>query len=275
MAITIPEEGDTLNAASIQTPLDTLRADVNALTRSELATRGLGENHLPSRADGNGLLTVFSAVSPPGIATGGNLYENTLPNGSTGGVHGHLETFLAQVYGPYTSPGFGGAHTADEGWLIPAATGGLTHKMEIPLTAPHDLADGVTALRVTAWVDLQDCLDEPDGGDPENNGSVAQGEGALYLGIGVQDGAGTRHVIHRSIGRWSALAARFGPCTTKLTLTADDLTEGTLDGTVEKVFAAVLSAVWDGGVNQHGSIEPYIKHYALVVEPLYGGGDLA
>lgn len=271
MAITIPEEGDALNASSLNTPLNTLRADVNALTRAELAARGLGDVHLPSRATGDGLVTVFSAVSPPGIATGGNLYANTLPNGATGGVQGHLETFVAQIYGPYAGPALGGVpHTDDEGWLIPSATGGATHKMEIALTAAHDLADGVTGLRMTAWVDLQEADNQPGIGDVENNATTERGEGALYLGIGVEDESGTRHVIHRSIGRYSTRACSFGPCTTKLTLEAADLSEGTLDGTVAKVFAAVLSGVWDGGGNQHGTLDPYIKHYALVIEPLYG-----
>lgn len=271
--VSLPEEGDSLSASSINDRFTELAACFNDLADSDLNLWCFHHQHLPSRATGRGFFDVYSAVSDPAAPTAGELYENTLPDGvGIGGVEASLELFHPQVYGPYTAPGFGGPHTADEGWLIPSRTAGsaANNAMQVTMTSRTDFSS-LQGVRVTGWVELRESRELPDS-DPDSGASSAnRGEAVIYVGIGLEDSAGTRHVLNRTVRRFSSQAYLYGPLTVKDMVRNADINLGTLNGNIDKIFVAVMSGIWDAAKNQHGACSPYIRNYALVVEPLQGG----
>jgi len=273
MAFNPTEEGDDLNAASINDRFAEVTAEMNALKPDQIARRRLGQHHTPDLLDPYNLFTLFSGGSDDALVDV-ERYDNTIPGplgGPSGGIENYLELFAPSgPYGPYVrTPGAG--NVAEEGWLIPRSVG-APEGMNVVLNSAYDLdTPNLQGLKVNAWIDIRDMLDEPNPEDPDANASAKNGDWAVYLGIGIRDSAGTRHVILRSVRRISSLAGQYGPLATMTTIQENDLTAGTLNGTVQEVFGAVLSGLWDAGVNQHGNVEVEIKQFAITLEPLRGG----
>lgn len=273
MAINVTEEGDDLTAASVDDRIQEVADELNAVTQDDLGRKRLNEFQLPDLLNAAGLFTLYSGGSELTV-TGtapAEQYDNTLPTGSgvdTGGVQNYLELFAPSgPYGPYTRVG-----VAEEGWLIPRSAGSAGPGMSVVLNAATDLtSNNLLGIKATAWVNMQDSLTSvPTGGDPNFTAVGYEEQAAFYLGIGIKDSAGTRHVINRTIRRLHPGKPFTGWSTSTLVVPAD-LSAGTLNGTVNEVFGAVLSAVWLSTVDQHGSLEFNIREFSIVVEPIRAG----
>lgn len=295
MAINVTEEGDDLTAASVDNRLQEVADEYNALSQEDLNYRRLNHNQTPALINVGSLFTAYSGGSRFDPVPLFGRYDNTLPTGSGadgGGVHTHLELFAPSgPYGPYTR---GAGNVAEEGWLIPSGSG---NNMEVILNGPTNMTDaGLAGIKATAWVNYQapvksvetlilDVVTEPNN-DPNFNrdtGPASSGTGtvkdpiayayqtACYLGIGIVDSAGTRHVLNRTIRRISPETGYTGAWTTTTLIRPEDLSEGTLNGTVREIFGAVLSALWLSTTDQHASRQMRIKEFQITVEPVRGG----
>jgi hypothetical protein len=275
MAINVTEEGDDLTAASIDDRLQEVVDEFNALTKDDMGRKRLNDTQLPELLNASGLFTLDNGTSGSAVtgARPEESYDNTLPTGSgadTGGVHNYLELFAPSgPYGPYTR---GSGNVAEEGWLIPRNSGSLGPGMSVVLNAATDLtSDNLLGIKAIAWVNLAYTLSSLTvSNDPNFTAVSYERQAAVYLGIGIKDSAGTRHVLKRTIRR-TGLGRDYSSLSVSTLITPEDLTEGTLNGTVEEVFGAILSAVWLSTVDQHGSIEPKIAEFSIVVEPIRAG----
>lgn len=268
MSFNPTEEGDKLDAASIEDRFAEVTAEMNDLKVDQFARRRLGHNHTPSLLDPYSLFDLFTGGSDDALVADEH-YDNTIPVAG-GGIQLYLELFAPSgPYGPYTRPV--APAVGEDGWLIPRSAT-APEGMNVVLSTPTDLVThNLLGLKVNAWIDIREMLEAPNLADPTTNPAVSFGSAALYLGIGIRDSAGTRHVIERSIRRVSAPLGRFGPLAAMTVITPADLSAGTLNGTLAEVFGAVISGVWDAAVNQHASSEPAIRQFAVTVEPLRGG----
>jgi hypothetical protein len=290
MAINVTEEGDDLTAASVDNRLQEVADEYNALSQEDLNYRRLNHTQTPALINVGSLFTEYSGGSPfSGAAV--SRYDNTLPTGAGadgGGVHTHLELFAPSgPYGPYTR---GAGNVAEEGWLIPSQGG---NNMEVVLNGPTNMTDaGLAGIKATAWVNYQapvksvETLILPVATEPSNDPNFNRDTGpvfgtktqvayayqtACYLGIGIVDSAGTRHVLNRTIRRISPETGYTGAWTTTTLIRPEDLSEGTLNGTVREIFGAVLSALWLSTTDQHASRQMRIKNFQITIEPVRGG----
>ena len=275
--IPIVLEGDDLTATNINAVFTALESRFNDIQLADIQRYSLREEHLPSLADGGGLFSTYGATNDPNVPTAGEGYLNTIPQGVGGsnGINQYLQSFHPQIYGPYTTvpPG---SHTADEGWLIPSASAGSsTNAMRVPLDAGDDLS-GLFGIRVHAWLETRET---DDNGNPEGGGSgvpsVNEGEPALYMGFGIEDTSGRKHVIARTIRRWSASAINYGCVSSHDIIQASDIAAakvvGVFDDDIAAVFTAIITGLWDADKNQHVPTLCYIRNYGMTVEPLRGG----
>lgn len=275
MSFDVTNEGDPLDALSVDGRLSDVATAYNDLTAAGIRRKSLGDRHLPALTDPTTLFTKYSGGSDEALLAN-ERYDNTLPVAG-GGVHNYLQLFAPSgPYGSYTRPAAG---IAEEGWLIPQ-TSGAAEAMEVQLNRSTELgnratSDGVDAVLATAWIAVESLLDVADdpGTDPnaDPNAIVDAFFNCVYLGIGVEDSSGARKIINRSIRRVTASGARRGPISTATLITAADLT-APLDGRLEKVFGAVVSGVAAAdAASQHAPLDLTLRRFRIDVEPVRGG----
>jgi len=268
------EEGDRLEAASVNDRLTEVANALNDLPARHVARGRLGEHHLPDLLNATTLLNNFTAGSDETLLLD-ERYDNTIPVAG-GGIGNYLELFAPSgPYGPYTRPAAG---IAEEGWLIPRTSGTAPtgDGMSVVFNRSSNLVfDGLVGLLATAWVAVEDVLEVAD--DPlldpnaDPNATVDLFFNSVYLAIGIRDMSGTRRIIERSIRRVTSSTVRRGPMSTLTYITAADLTAGSLDGTVEEVFGAVISGVAASDAAQHAPLDLVLRRFQISVEPIRAG----
>jgi hypothetical protein len=265
-------EGDPLDDVGIDAIAFAAANDFNTLQQGALRRKCLDHQHLPDEVDTGGLISVYGAGSE--IDATSEDYSNCIGVTWVGGIQHYLTNFMPGAYGPAPV-----ADPAVEGWAIPEApTGG--HKMELGLTGPAGLTIsgmGLVGMKVNAWVALAESSQEhapwPHNGSYEVSfgPTHTRNEFSIYLGVGVEDDTGTRMVINRSIRRVAVRAGVFSGLNTSVVIKDTDLV-APLDGTINKVFAAVINGVPISTTThpcQHTG--QHIQNYELTWEPIRAG----
>lgn len=243
----LPVNGDTYNAATLNAALQGPAVALNDISAEAVPDGSLHRNQLPDLFPGlfpNGLTALergetwetydntFSAATIPTI----NLdeFSTTAPNAP---------------YGPSAS---------NDGWRIPARANVAADAAEVSFAAS---ATSFTATRLSGvlihgTIELGEAF-------PQNSDF----NDCVWLGIGWEDGAGTRHVVERSLAFFSKRCTWYSPLSTMTFITQADLDLG--DGDVSSFFLVCASRYVENNSNATRTYDVGSFHMACM--PFHAG----
>jgi len=227
------QEGDTLNAASLNDKFDEIAGTapdqgLNNLGQEDLERFALRRDHLPSIIESAGFPHGMCKVGPATSTV--ETYSSSLNAGVSGVPAAWLTTFgTLGANAPYGPPG-----GADTGWRIPA-TGGTpanAAEIEVGLIRTSQTIGNYRGILVRISISLNSCL----GPTVFGVSPITHNSPSVVIGIGWEDQTGTRRVLDRSV-RWSQVCNRIkGSLDTFTFILPNDIPDG---DTLTKVFAVI------------------------------------
>lgn len=264
---TLPVEGDALLSTTMNALFTGLQNDIAALDETSVERFALRGVHMPPMLEPTTRFAPeeYEAMSPVAAHDTHKTYTNSLPvlNGGTSAETFNLQAFSAAA-GPLVAPyGTTAAPNAGGGWRI-LAHSAVADAAEISLSAAASLDTmrfkGILArLRVEIW-----------DGNIATIATSAQTQ-AVQIGIGIEDGAGTRYVIERSVRSVPIASIVKGAVSTFTVIQQADLQILGLDGTLSKIFGVIAGGVMGQYLGATTITNPEVRMYNLSVVPLHAG----
>lgn len=280
-------EGEQLASATINAKAGTnLQNAVNDLDESSIERHALDAQHLPALSMSDIFSNGFEATSPPTdpLAIAGGEYQNTLPLSGGGGTTYpySYQTFdttagggAISTYGPSDYGTNAPAHIGD-GWRIPTdPNNSPAFPAQVTLASATNFdTSKIRGVLCRGSVEPIYSTGFSLAAANLRNDYIA----ALAMGIGWEDGAGTKHVVERSVRFFTIEAVRPGNAETMAFLTQDDLDSLGGDGTCAKIFLVVATAhpgdsTWlpnTPGLAFNNNFL-YIRYHNLSTTPIHAG----
>lgn len=261
-------EGDTLDAAALNTSFNELESGLNDLDLTSIEREALDAQHIPSLLPSDVFTTGYTAIAPDtaGYYNGPlDTYDNQLPLSSGGTAYPytyqtfHLNAAATNPYGPSTVAG-------DSGWAIVAFGGVVADAAEVSPAVGSSITNwGLAGIFVRGSVELRAT-------DPGGNSTTTAGQGtgvsSVAIGIGFSSG-GTNYVIERSVRFYSAVAAIQGDLSTGTFITQADL--DARSGTLGDIFLVIASVEPGANPAAVATRDIVTGYYNLTVLPLHAG----
>lgn len=267
------EEGDALNASSLNTVFSDLRAALNDIEMTDVAPGALDHQHLPDLSFSGAVNGIYSVRSPDldveknGVTSSGGAYTGT---GGRDQYENFIDpgTSITDTFAPgATATPHGPVKDVSllsniEGWRIVCFNGLTTYAAELTLASDSTLSGlGLTGLLIRGDVGIYAV--DTSSGEPNPDAEC------LAVGIGFEDSSGDRFVVARSVRYFDRHHLRDSAGVMTF-LTDADLNVGEANGVLHSVFMVVAGA--SRGVNVTAwTADNQIDFYNLSWTPFVGG----
>lgn len=246
------QDGDLLDAATLNGETGAIATEVNNVKPWHLRRHALRREHmpdlLPSDLFPNGFTKMYSAA---GVAA--QSYDFGQPGAwSTSTVD--LQLVSTDAPNPPYGPGTG------DGWRVPALANVTADAAEVVFPAFNMDDERIAGIYVRGGINLEECFPVA--------ALSTKFQDCVLVCVGFTDGAGNRHVLEDSILPWGKWAWCYGACGTGYFIQQSDL-DDLGDGEIQAYWIGVCSRI---AVNDSATSRAFIVgNYWVSGIPLHAG----